>query len=182
MKSRTAQASAGSSGSAVAFGRMKVSALGLLLAAMTLASAAVAQQEGQQAAGSGSPPAQASAQPTAEAQPAAEQKPPAPAASAAGNRQGRQTEESGFRPRLPNFYAQVVTAEQRQKIYDIQRKYFDKIEALRKQLEALIAQRDAEIEAVLTPEQKAKIEQLRKEASERRGSRQAQGQSAATQQ
>jgi Spy/CpxP family protein refolding chaperone len=66
------------------------------------------------------------------------------------------------------YYGKVVTEEQRQKIYDIQRKYFPQIRALQKQLEALIAKRDAEIEAVLTPQQKAEIERLRKEAAARR--------------
>ncbi len=110
-----------------------------------------------------------------DAQPAAAQTEdaagPQPQAQAAKTEVGGSSQERTFRPRLPNFYAQVVTEEQRQKIYDIQRKYFPKIETLRKQLEALVAQRDAEIEAVLTEEQKAKVEQLRKAASERRGTR-----------
>jgi len=66
------------------------------------------------------------------------------------------------------YYAKVVDEKQRQKIYDIQRKYHPQIADLQKQLEKLIAQRDAEIEAVLTPQQKAEIEKLRQEASQRR--------------
>lgn len=73
-----------------------------------------------------------------------------------------------FRPRLPMYYARVVDEKQRQKIYDIQRKYHPQIEALQRQLEELIAKRNAEIEAVLTPQQKAEIEKLRQEAATRR--------------
>lgn len=125
----------------------------------------------QQAAPAGAAAAQAAAQPAQ----AAGQGGQAAQSQQAGQRQAAsasaQAEEQKFRPRLPNYYAQVVTEEQRQKIYDIQRKYFTKIETLRRQLEALIAERDKEIEAVLTPEQKAKIEKLRKEAAERRAAR-----------
>jgi len=77
-------------------------------------------------------------------------------------------DQNVFRPRLPMYYAKVVDEKQRQKIYDIQRKYHPQIADLQKQLEKLIAQRDAEIEAVLTPQQKAEIEKLRQEASQRR--------------
>ncbi len=73
-----------------------------------------------------------------------------------------------FRPRLPAYYARVVTEEQRQKIYDIQRQYHPRIAALRKQLEALEAERDAKIEAVLTPQQKAELEKIREEAAAKR--------------
>ena len=66
------------------------------------------------------------------------------------------------------YYAKVVDEKQRQKIYDIQRKYHPQIAELQRQLEKLIAQRDSEIEAVLTPQQKAEIEKLRQEAAQRR--------------
>lgn len=125
------------------------------------------QQVGQQG-GQAQPGAQAG-----QVQQATGQKPGASASA--------QAEEQKFRPRLPNYYAQVVTEEQRQKIYDIQRKYFSKIEALRRQLEALIAERDKEIEAVLTSEQKAKIEQLRKEGAERRAARRGEAAASETQ-
>ncbi|MGQ9607627.1 MAG: hypothetical protein ACUVTW_15655, partial [Thermogutta sp.] len=76
-----------------------------------------------------------------------------------------------FRPRLPAYYARVVTEEQRQKIYAIQREYYPRIAALRKQLEDLIAEQNGKIEAVLTPQQKAELERLRGEAAARRGSK-----------
>ncbi len=66
------------------------------------------------------------------------------------------------------YYTRVVTEEQRQKIYAIQRDYYPKISALRKQLEALIAEQNAKIEAVLTPEQKAEVDKIRAEAAARR--------------
>jgi Spy/CpxP family protein refolding chaperone len=60
---------------------------------------------------------------------------------------------SGRRHRLPLHYAQVVTEEQKQKILKIQDEYQPKIEALEKE-------RDAKIAALLTPEQKQKIEEV----------------------
>lgn len=64
--------------------------------------------------------------------------------------------------RLPNNYGRIGLSEkQRNDIYSIQAKYRDQIEALEKQLADLRAKRDAEIEAVLTPEQKQKLEELK---------------------
>jgi Spy/CpxP family protein refolding chaperone len=63
------------------------------------------------------------------------------------------------RGRLPPHYAPVVTAEQREKIYDIQEDYKTKIDALEAQVKALGKERDEKIAAVLTPEQKKKIEE-----------------------
>lgn len=60
--------------------------------------------------------------------------------------------------RLPPGYGDVVTEEQRQKIYDIQRKYQDQIDQLQSQLDALREKRDSEVEAVLTPEQRKQVE------------------------
>ena len=82
---------------------------------------------------------------------------------------GRQ--ERSFRGRLPAYYGRVVTAEQRKQIYEIQAKYHEKILELQRQLQELIAKRDAEVEAVLTPEQKAEVERMRREARQRRRSR-----------
>ncbi|GAB6165763.1 hypothetical protein JCM19992_17630 [Thermostilla marina] len=80
------------------------------------------------------------------------------------------TGTSNFRPRLPNYYAAVVSEQQRQQIYAIQREYWEKIQPLLKQLEALEAERDAKIEAVLSPEQKAAVQKARDEAAARRKS------------
>ncbi|MEM4188454.1 MAG: hypothetical protein QXN56_04775 [Candidatus Hadarchaeum sp.] len=101
-----------------------------------------------------------------------------PAAPSSAKSEGEDT----FRPRLPMYYAKVVDEKQRQRIYDIQRKYYPKISELQKQLDQLIAQRNAEIEAVLTPEQKAQIEKLRQEAAARRAGKAATDEDAASSQ
>lgn len=71
------------------------------------------------------------------------------------------------RGRLPNYYTRVVTPEQREKIYGIQQQYAMKIEALEKQLAELVAQRDAEVDKVLTPEQRTQVKALADEAAAR---------------
>jgi hypothetical protein len=60
--------------------------------------------------------------------------------------------------RLPAYYSQVVTEGQRQRIYQIQADYNPKIEALEAEIEALESQRDAEIRAVLSPEQQKRLD------------------------
>ena len=76
--------------------------------------------------------------------------------------------EKKFVKRLPNHYRDAITDEQREKIYEIQAAYFGPIEMLSLRLERLTAERDAQIEAVLTAEQKKRIEALRKNAAEQR--------------
>ena len=73
-----------------------------------------------------------------------------------------------FTRRLPNFYNQIVSETQRDKVYEIQAAYFEPMEKLALRLERLAAERDAQIEAVLTAEQKVKIEALAKDAAARR--------------
>lgn len=63
--------------------------------------------------------------------------------------------------RLPPYYRDIVTEEQKEQIYGIQGKYADQIAALQKQLDDLRDKQTAEIESVLTPEQKAKLAQAR---------------------
>lgn len=74
------------------------------------------------------------------------------------------------RGRLPAYYGQVVNQQQREQIYAIQAKYSARIAELQKQLEELRAQRDAEIEKVLTPEQLKRIAELRARAAGGSGS------------
>jgi Spy/CpxP family protein refolding chaperone len=71
------------------------------------------------------------------------------------------------RGRLPDHYGEVVTEEQREKIYEIQEEYRPKIEPLETQLKALKDERDAKIAAVLTPEQKKKVEEADANAKEK---------------
>jgi hypothetical protein len=61
--------------------------------------------------------------------------------------------------RLPPHYAKVVKPGQREQIYTIQEKYQPKLEALEAQIKGMKQQRDREIAAVLTPEQRKKIEE-----------------------
>src|SRR5687767_10308067 len=64
------------------------------------------------------------------------------------------------RGRLPAYYAQVVTPQQREKIYTIQQTYAEQIEALQTQLKELQAKLAAECKAVLTADQLKKVEEL----------------------
>jgi len=72
------------------------------------------------------------------------------------------------RGRLPAYYADVVDGEQREKIYAIQQKYAAEVKALEDQLASLNKKIDDEIASVLRPEQLKKVEELRKEAMEKR--------------
>jgi hypothetical protein len=72
------------------------------------------------------------------------------------------------RGRLPANYGKVVDPLQTEKIYAIQDQYEPKIEALRAQLKDLVAKRDAEIDALLTAEQREKVKELADAAKARR--------------
>jgi Spy/CpxP family protein refolding chaperone len=73
--------------------------------------------------------------------------------------------EKKAKGRLPAYYADIVTEEQRDKIYAIQAKHQAKIEELNAALTAANKARDAEIESVLTPEQKIKLKAAKDEAA-----------------
>jgi hypothetical protein len=60
--------------------------------------------------------------------------------------------------RLPTYYAQIVTEDQRQRIYQIQASYDAKIDELQAELDALVGQRDAEIRDVLSPVQQRRLD------------------------
>jgi hypothetical protein len=70
--------------------------------------------------------------------------------------------------RLPPYYSKVVTDEQREKIYEIQRKGAEKIAALERELAAARLKLDADIATVLTPAQRDQVVQLRLEAEQKR--------------
>jgi len=161
----------------LAFENRRFRAVGLL--AVTILAVAcglsLSQLIASETAPAANPPAaqvgnQAAGQPSGQQAPgvqSAAQQVGSQAPASAANTSAKASQDT-FRPRLPMYYARVVDEKQRQKIYDIQRKYHPQIEALQKQLEELIAKRNAEIEAVLTPQQKAEIEKLRQEAATRR--------------
>jgi hypothetical protein len=62
--------------------------------------------------------------------------------------------------RLPEHYAAVIDDKQREEIYGIQATYAPQIEKLQAQLNAVLGKRNAEIRAVLTPEQQIKVDEL----------------------
>jgi hypothetical protein len=66
--------------------------------------------------------------------------------------------------RLPAYYKDVVSEEQRDKIYTIQAKYAKQLEDLQSQLDAARSKLNDEIEGLLTAEQKEKIAKLKAEA------------------
>jgi hypothetical protein len=72
------------------------------------------------------------------------------------------------RGRLPVYYAQVVSEEQREEIYSIQASYAAQIDALEAQIETLLDERDAKIREVLTPEQRKEVDDLAAAARARR--------------
>lgn len=84
-----------------------------------------------------------------------EKKEDAPKASE--KKEGEKKVRAEPRGRLPAHYADVVTGEQREKIYAIQQKYAAQLEDLTEAIKALANDRDEEIEGILTPEQKDKV-------------------------
>lgn len=72
------------------------------------------------------------------------------------------------RGRLPNYYRLVVDQKQREAIYTIQQEYAEKIATLKAQLNAMTKERNEKVAALLTPEQRQKVEQLAAEAKAKR--------------
>lgn len=72
------------------------------------------------------------------------------------------------RGRLPAYYNQVIDGQQRDKIYAIQQQYEPKINELKAELQALQDKLDAEVEGVLTPEQRTKVKELTDAAKQKR--------------
>jgi len=75
--------------------------------------------------------------------------------------------------RLPPYYSDFVTPEQREKIYKIQDDFKPKIDALEAQLKTLKQQQSDKIEALLTPEQKKKLEAAATKAKEEQAKKRA---------
>lgn len=74
------------------------------------------------------------------------------------------SEKKAAKGKLPTYYADVVSGEQREKIYAIQAKYDSQVKELNEQLAALAKKINDEIEGVLTEEQLAKIKAAREKA------------------
>jgi len=96
--------------------------------------------------------------------PAAETAAPQPAAAEAAAPQPK----NPFRGRLPAYYGRVVDEKQRAAVYEIQKEYAPRIDALKTQLAALTKERDEKVVAVLTPEQRAQVEQTKAAAAAKR--------------
>lgn len=82
-----------------------------------------------------------------------------------------ETAETKPRGRLPNHFGKLgISEEQRTRIYSIQADYDERIDDLLSQIEELVANRDSDINAVLTEGQRARLRELREEARNRRSS------------
>jgi Spy/CpxP family protein refolding chaperone len=77
-----------------------------------------------------------------------------------------------YRGRLPNYYGRIgLSDKQRKKIYSIQISYHEQILALEKQLKELRTKQSTEIEAVLTSDQKKKLNDQLEAARKKRAAR-----------
>jgi len=72
---------------------------------------------------------------------------------------------------LPPYYAGVIAESQRAKIEQIQDEYNPKITALKAQLETLTTERNDKVAAVLTADQRAKVEAKKAEAKDKRNAK-----------
>ena len=78
------------------------------------------------------------------------------------------TAKKASRGPLPDYFGKLgVGEEQRKKLYAVDSEYEARIEELEKQIEKLEAERDAKLEALLTPGQKLRLKELREEAAQR---------------
>ena len=75
--------------------------------------------------------------------------------------------------RLPAYFSSLVSQKQREAIYKVQGEYEAQLEKLKAQIEALIVERDREIDAVLDADQLAEITKKRDAAKKKRDARNA---------
>ncbi len=113
-----------------------------------------------------SPAAASTTPPPVQARGSTENKPPV--AHAPSGTKIPPAKPATFRGRLPAYFGEVVTDEQRQTIYAIQGEYSERIATLKAQLEAVTKERDGKIDAVLTPQQHDDVDRLREAARQRR--------------
>lgn len=66
--------------------------------------------------------------------------------------------------RLPAYYKDLVSEEQRDQIYAVQAKYAKQLEDLQSQMDSLRSKLNDEIEALLSAEQKEKLAKVKAEA------------------
>lgn len=91
-----------------------------------------------------------------------------------GSKPAAAAEDEKASGRLPNNYGKLGLSEKQKKsIYETQGKYATEINSLIKQVEALRAKRDAEVEGVLTAEQKVKLKELLAESAKKSAAKKA---------
>ena len=73
--------------------------------------------------------------------------------------------------RLPAYYTAVVTPQQRDAIYKIQTEYASQLKELQTKVASLTKERDERVAALLTPEQKEKIEKAKEAATAKRAAK-----------
>jgi Spy/CpxP family protein refolding chaperone len=74
--------------------------------------------------------------------------------------------ESRPRRQLPYFFGKLgLNDGQREKIYDIQGSYQDRLDRLQAEIDQLIRERNKKTEAVLTPGQRMRLKELRMESA-----------------
>ncbi len=78
----------------------------------------------------------------------------------------RENAAIGFKPRLPPHYSQLVTPQQRERIYGIQKRYYVELEKLRLTIAKYEAERDKLIHACLTSDQQRRLMQFQGGANE----------------
>ncbi|MBC7852211.1 MAG: hypothetical protein IAF94_02150 [Pirellulaceae bacterium] len=86
----------------------------------------------------------------------------------ADNNKAKAGAKNKAKGRLPAYYREVVTDEQRDQVYAIQAKYEKQLGDLQSQLESVRAKQNEEIDALLSAEQKEKLAKLREEADAKR--------------
>jgi hypothetical protein len=94
-------------------------------------------------------------------------------AHAADEKPKEKKERAEMRGPLPTFYRDVIDGIQRDKMYKIHESYEPQINELKKQVKALEDKRDAELEALLRPDQKERVKELMAEAAKERKAKKA---------
>ncbi len=79
-------------------------------------------------------------------------------------KEGAKKEKADPRGPLPTYYRDVVDGIQREKMYNVHQSYEAKIKEAQAAVKALLEKRDAELEALLRPDQLERVQQLKKEA------------------
>ncbi len=108
-------------------------------------------------------------------EPAAGTQTPPPSQAKSTGKKTKGDKAAKARGRLPSHFSGVVSDEQREKIYAIQREYEPTIKELTLKLDSLKKERDEKIDALLSPEQKKKIEDLKAAAKQARDKKESAG-------